>query len=74
MGIAFPRIAHIVEFALVVLQPGNFTNYTAVDYARKEERVTPVRVRHPWIVFPVRRVLAMLMTAATHEGRRAAAK
>ena len=63
MGNTSFRVVQIVEFALVLLfQSGNFTNYTAVDYARKEERVTPGR--DPWVVFPVRRVLAMLMTAA----------
>ena len=53
---------------MLVLLANNFTNYTAVDYARKEERVirpSVVRVRDPWVVvFPLRRVLAMLMTAA----------
>ena len=55
---------------------GKFTNYnTAVDYARKEERVIRPSsvVRDPWVVFPLRRVLAMLMTAAEEEragGRR----
>ena len=46
MGNTSFRVVQIVEFALVLLfQSGNFTNYTAVDYARKEERVTPARPR-----------------------------
>lgn len=33
---------------MLVLLANNFTNYTAVDYARKEERVIrPSRVRRP---------------------------